>query len=184
MMLRLVFPPWRGVKSETTDVRMDDSSRHNNDNGNSKHFKDEIDLVQLRNNIYKLMEEDKVFDINTDIGKDGVVGTKTLEVFGSDLRSERGFNYGGFTIEEDNLDCYDGYEAQIYDLPEQMHASCDHFDIRLNSRVRKLLLSISLFVIRMACHSYVVVWLGKKIIKTHNVMTGLLELKEALEDEI
>ncbi|GJZ18992.1 hypothetical protein Tco_0555582 [Tanacetum coccineum] len=35
------------------------------------------------------------------------------------------------------LDCYDGYEAQVYDLPEQMQALCDQFDIRLISRIRK-----------------------------------------------
>ncbi|GJR37693.1 zinc knuckle CX2CX4HX4C containing protein [Tanacetum coccineum] len=44
---------------------------------------------------------------------------------------------GGFTMEDDDLDCYDGYEAQIYDLPEQMQAFCDHYDIRLNSHVKK-----------------------------------------------
>ncbi|GJR29408.1 hypothetical protein Tco_1105640 [Tanacetum coccineum] len=41
----------------------------------------------------------------------------------------------GFNLDEDNLDCYDGYEARVYDLPEQMQAFCDHYDIRINSRV-------------------------------------------------
>ncbi|GJT17938.1 hypothetical protein Tco_0876644 [Tanacetum coccineum] len=27
---------------------------------------------------------------------------------------------GGFTMDEDDLDYYDGYEAQVYDLPEKM----------------------------------------------------------------
>ncbi|GKC63908.1 hypothetical protein Tco_1096506, partial [Tanacetum coccineum] len=42
---------------------------------------------------------------------------------------------GGFC--EDDLDFYDGYEAQAYDLPEQMQTFCDKFDIRFRSRVRK-----------------------------------------------
>ncbi|GJR73623.1 putative reverse transcriptase domain, ribonuclease H-like domain, aspartic peptidase domain protein [Tanacetum coccineum] len=36
---------------------------------------------------------------------------------------------GGFSLEEDDLDGYDGYESQIYDIPG--------YDIRLNSRCRK-----------------------------------------------
>ncbi|GJS53893.1 reverse transcriptase domain-containing protein [Tanacetum coccineum] len=45
---------------------------------------------------------------------------------------------GGFLDDlEDNLDCYDGYEAQLYELTEQERAICDRFDIRLNSRCRK-----------------------------------------------
>ncbi|GJV70250.1 RNA-directed DNA polymerase, eukaryota [Tanacetum coccineum] len=42
---------------------------------------------------------------------------------------------GGFY--EDDLDLYDGYEAQVYDLREQMRTFCDQFDIRFRSRVRK-----------------------------------------------
>ncbi|GJW05319.1 hypothetical protein Tco_1564175 [Tanacetum coccineum] len=42
---------------------------------------------------------------------------------------------GGFL--EDDLDFYDGYKAQVYDLPKQMQTFCDQFDIRLGSRVRK-----------------------------------------------
>ncbi|GJY44186.1 hypothetical protein Tco_0432399 [Tanacetum coccineum] len=40
-------------------------------------------------------------------------------------------------MDEDDFDCYDGYEAQVYDLPEQMQSFCDKYDIRINSRVRK-----------------------------------------------
>ncbi|GJY44994.1 retrovirus-related pol polyprotein from transposon 17.6 [Tanacetum coccineum] len=36
---------------------------------------------------------------------------------------------GGFSLKEDDLDCYDGYEAQVFDMPG--------YDIRLNSRRRK-----------------------------------------------
>ncbi|GJW41550.1 putative reverse transcriptase domain-containing protein [Tanacetum coccineum] len=36
---------------------------------------------------------------------------------------------GGFSLEEDDLDCYDGYEAQVFDMPG--------YDIRLNIRRRK-----------------------------------------------
>ncbi|GKF06882.1 hypothetical protein Tco_0037550, partial [Tanacetum coccineum] len=38
---------------------------------------------------------------------------------------------GGFC--EDDLDFYDGYEAQVYDLPEEMQTFYDQFDIYLRS---------------------------------------------------
>ncbi|GKC27717.1 hypothetical protein Tco_1035011 [Tanacetum coccineum] len=45
---------------------------------------------------------------------------------------------GGFLDDlEDDLDCYDGYEAQLYELTEQQRAIYDWFDIRLNSQCRK-----------------------------------------------
>ncbi|GJV53260.1 reverse transcriptase domain-containing protein [Tanacetum coccineum] len=40
----------------------------------------------------------------------------------------------GFSMDEDDLDSYDGYEAQVYDIPERLQTYCDGFDIRLNSR--------------------------------------------------
>ncbi|GKC79019.1 zinc knuckle CX2CX4HX4C containing protein, partial [Tanacetum coccineum] len=42
---------------------------------------------------------------------------------------------GEFTLEDDDLDCYDGYEAQLYDIPDEMQKFCDNYDIRLKSRV-------------------------------------------------
>ncbi|GJV14128.1 serine/threonine-protein kinase RUNKEL [Tanacetum coccineum] len=44
---------------------------------------------------------------------------------------------GGHDKEEDDLNDYDGYEAQVYDLPEHMQSCCDRFDIRLKGRIRK-----------------------------------------------
>ncbi|GJU81524.1 zinc knuckle CX2CX4HX4C containing protein [Tanacetum coccineum] len=44
---------------------------------------------------------------------------------------------GGFSLEDDDLDCYDGYEAHVYNLSGKSQAFCDNYDIRLNSRVRK-----------------------------------------------
>ncbi|GJS61171.1 hypothetical protein Tco_0655955 [Tanacetum coccineum] len=38
---------------------------------------------------------------------------------------------------EDDLDCYDGYEAQVYNLSRKSQDFCDNYDIRVNSRVRK-----------------------------------------------
>ncbi|GJZ17927.1 hypothetical protein Tco_0554050 [Tanacetum coccineum] len=43
----------------------------------------------------------------------------------------------GQYLEDDDMSFYDGYEAQVYDLPDQMHSFCDQFDIRLNGCVRK-----------------------------------------------
>nr|GEY86769.1 U5 small nuclear ribonucleoprotein helicase [Tanacetum cinerariifolium] len=42
--------------------------------------------------------------------------------------------YGGGGIDglEDDLDCYDGYGTQVYDLTPQEQAYCDQYDIRLN----------------------------------------------------
>ncbi|GKG15665.1 hypothetical protein Tco_0357988 [Tanacetum coccineum] len=46
---------------------------------------------------------------------------------------------GGGSLDrlEDDLDGYDGYEAQFCDLNEQGQVFCDQYDIRLNSRRRK-----------------------------------------------
>ncbi|GJZ42100.1 putative ribonuclease H-like domain-containing protein [Tanacetum coccineum] len=46
---------------------------------------------------------------------------------------------GGGSLDrlEDDLDGYDGYEAQFCDLNEQGQVFCDHYDIRLNSCRRK-----------------------------------------------
>ncbi|GJY63636.1 hypothetical protein Tco_0465096 [Tanacetum coccineum] len=50
---------------------------------------------------------------------------------------------GGFSLEDDDLDCYDGYEAKIYNLSRKSRAFCDNYDIRLNSRVRKFVVLVS-----------------------------------------
>ncbi|GJX03669.1 hypothetical protein Tco_0189585 [Tanacetum coccineum] len=44
-------------------------------------------------------------------------------------------SFGGGNQLEDDFS--DGYEAQVYDLPGQLDAICDQFDIRLKSRGRK-----------------------------------------------
>ncbi|GKD56656.1 U5 small nuclear ribonucleoprotein helicase [Tanacetum coccineum] len=63
---------------------------------------------------------------------------KPLEIkFPNDETSRYMSSTGGGGLYEDDLDFYDGYEAQVYNLPEQMQTFCDQFDIRLRSRVRK-----------------------------------------------
>ena len=42
---------------------------------------------------------------------------------------------GGFL--EDDIDCFDGYEDQVFDLPKQMQDFCDQFDINLRGCARK-----------------------------------------------
>nr|GEY62332.1 hypothetical protein [Tanacetum cinerariifolium] len=44
---------------------------------------------------------------------------------------------GGRGFYEDDLDFYGGYEAQVFDLPEQMQTFYDQFDIRFRSCVRE-----------------------------------------------
>ncbi|GKG31092.1 hypothetical protein Tco_0423580, partial [Tanacetum coccineum] len=48
--------------------------------------------------------------------------------------------YGGGFMDglEDDLDCYDGYGTQVYDLTTQEQAFCDQYDIRLNTQVYDL----------------------------------------------
>ncbi|GJR19950.1 zinc knuckle CX2CX4HX4C containing protein [Tanacetum coccineum] len=148
-------------------------------NGKSTFIQDDLNLDDLRNTMDRLMEENKVLDINNDN-----IGSKTSnentkcsnsstplksetkkEATGSlwehfkevkkaatiDSESDEDEVYspnypksnyiasasGEFTLEDDDLNCYDGYETQIYDLPDEMQKFCDHYDIRLNSRVRK-----------------------------------------------
>ncbi|GKF04788.1 hypothetical protein Tco_0035456, partial [Tanacetum coccineum] len=49
-----------------------------------------------------------------------------------------GIHGGGFMDGlEDDLDCYDGYGTQVYDLTPQEQAFSDQYDIRLNSHGRK-----------------------------------------------
>nr|GEY03720.1 zinc knuckle CX2CX4HX4C [Tanacetum cinerariifolium] len=165
-------------------VIMDDSYGSTNEHG---YFKDDIDLGQLRSNIEKLMEQDKVLDINTNNVIDGVVeplnsmpktnegltSTNTVPADVNDnykgslweqfLKSHEASKSrhkspmsstdesyedevfmpgvipgGGFLDDmEDDLDCYDGYEAHVYDLSEKEQAFCYQYDIRLNSRCRK-----------------------------------------------
>ncbi|GJR90249.1 hypothetical protein Tco_0214260 [Tanacetum coccineum] len=44
---------------------------------------------------------------------------------------------GGFSLEDDDLDCYDGYEPQVYNLSRKSQAFCHNYDIRLNSHGKK-----------------------------------------------
>ncbi|GJX72879.1 hypothetical protein Tco_0311474 [Tanacetum coccineum] len=40
----------------------------------------------------------------------------------------------GFSLEDDDLDCYDGYDAQVYNLSRKSQEFCDNYDIRVDSR--------------------------------------------------
>nr|GFB47147.1 hypothetical protein [Tanacetum cinerariifolium] len=53
---------------ESPEAPVDLSTR---DNGKSIYIQDDIDLVQLRENMNRLMEEDKVLDVNTDSNMHG-----------------------------------------------------------------------------------------------------------------
>ncbi|GJX49932.1 hypothetical protein Tco_0276777 [Tanacetum coccineum] len=150
-------------------VTINDSLLLYNKNG---YFKDDIDLGQLRSNIKKLMDEDKVLELNTNNVTDGVVdtmnstpnlknvSTNTKSVLAEAKGSENGslweqfsmthavsmsqpkssMSYtdesdkdkvympdvlpgGGFLEDmEGDLDCYNGYEAQVYDIAEKEQA--------------------------------------------------------------
>ncbi|GJS77179.1 integrase, catalytic region, zinc finger, CCHC-type containing protein [Tanacetum coccineum] len=128
--------------------------------------KDDVNVIDLKNSFDKLMEEDKVLDKcikDYDVGSSiDVEGNDKEEQFKAakeastsksksstlDLEDESDEDEsdedevcmpnvmpgGGFL---DDLDCYDGYEAHVYDLPKQVQAFCDRYNICMNSRVRK-----------------------------------------------
>ncbi|GKE25037.1 ATPase, F1/V1/A1 complex, alpha/beta subunit [Tanacetum coccineum] len=109
-------------------VWMDDSSPHTNDNG---YFKDDIDLVQLKNNIKKLMDEGikeatvqekgnlwehfkKAKEALTSKPKSTMSDLEDVldedEVYLlEDMSKYISSTGGGFTMEDDDLDYYDGY---------------------------------------------------------------------------
>ncbi|GJR92347.1 zinc knuckle CX2CX4HX4C containing protein [Tanacetum coccineum] len=89
-------------------------------------IQDEIDLDQLRNNMNKLMEEEKVLDINTEVvtsGLDdgiavenGILGEEVF-AFNDEFEAYLSSVGGGNQLEEE-FDFYDDdYEDQIRDLP-------------------------------------------------------------------
>ncbi|GKD64465.1 zinc knuckle CX2CX4HX4C containing protein [Tanacetum coccineum] len=141
----------------------------------------------LRSNIKKLMDEDKVLELNTNNVTDGVVdtmnstpnlknvSTNTKSVLVEAKGSENGSLWEQFSMThavstsqpkssmpytnesdedevympdvlpgrgflddmEGDLDCYNGYEAQVYDIVEKDQVFCDQYDIRLNRCCRK-----------------------------------------------
>ncbi|GJR48595.1 hypothetical protein Tco_1316698 [Tanacetum coccineum] len=156
---------------------INDSSCSINENG---YFKDHINIGQLRSNIEKRMDDEKVLDIIANNNMNDVVdsgpivsvaseyalvevkgndkgclweqfqkareGSKSKQTSMSDLDESEveemcmpGVVLGRSFSDclEDDLDHYDGYEAQIYDLSEKEQAFCDMYDIRLNSRNRE-----------------------------------------------
>ncbi|GKB44310.1 zinc knuckle CX2CX4HX4C containing protein [Tanacetum coccineum] len=70
------------IPKENNPLIKEDSNgagnRHINANVKPTYIQDNIDLGQLSTNINKLMEEDKVFDINTEFGSDSVFETQDL----------------------------------------------------------------------------------------------------------
>nr|GEU87295.1 hypothetical protein [Tanacetum cinerariifolium] len=157
-------------------------------NSNASHVskEDDVDLGQIQSNIEKLMDDEKVLELNTNLilegGGDTVNSTPSTHEVSTNPKSvpveakgnETGSLWeqfrkshetssiklnsfsdseeseveevcipeispgGGFLDDmEDDLDCFDGYEDQVYDLKEQEQEFCDRFDIRLNSRCRK-----------------------------------------------
>nr|GEU75802.1 hypothetical protein [Tanacetum cinerariifolium] len=125
-------------------VVMNDSSCSINEND---YFKDDIDLAELRDNIEMLMDDDKALDVNTnnDMVHSHDASTSKLDSSMSDSDESEAKEVcmlgvipsGGFLDDlKDDLDCYNGYEAQLYDLTEQEQAFFDQYDIRLNSRHR------------------------------------------------
>ncbi|GJZ68045.1 retrotransposon protein, putative, ty1-copia subclass [Tanacetum coccineum] len=118
--------------TEPSNVTTNDSSRPTNENAKSKFIQDDIDLGQLRSYIDKHMKEDKTREAskNKHHSLSDSEESKVEEVCMPDHIS------GGGSLDrlEDDLDGYDGYEAQFCDLNEQGQAFCDQYDIRKMTR--------------------------------------------------
>ncbi|GJT88736.1 hypothetical protein Tco_1070453 [Tanacetum coccineum] len=169
---------------ESPKVIIDDSYGPVNEHG---YYKDDIDLEQLRSTMDKLMDENKVLDINPNTISEGSgetmhsnpndkggltthvsapadvnvsvkgslwdqfmkthgVSTSKLKSFITDSDESEVEEVcmpdvlpgGGFLDDvEDDLDCFIGYEDQVYDLPKKARDFCAQYDIHLNSRHRK-----------------------------------------------
>ncbi|GKD50375.1 hypothetical protein Tco_1279351 [Tanacetum coccineum] len=85
----------------------------------------------------KVTNEASTSKPNTSMGDQLVESDEDVVEFPDDETSKFMFLTGGGGYSEDDLDFYDGYEAHVYDLLEQMQTFCDQFDIRFCSRVKK-----------------------------------------------
>ncbi|GKG14587.1 hypothetical protein Tco_0354187, partial [Tanacetum coccineum] len=130
------------------------------------YFKDEIDLGQLGSHMDKLMDEDKApnpkdMSTNTKSVPAKVKGSEKGSLWEQFLithstsQPKSSMSYtndsdedevymldvipgGGFLDGmKDDLDCYDGYEAQVYDISKKKQVFCDQYDICLNRHCRK-----------------------------------------------
>ncbi|GKC58105.1 ATPase, F1/V1/A1 complex, alpha/beta subunit [Tanacetum coccineum] len=148
-------------KPVTTKVHADKPNAKGSKN-DIAYIQDDINLVQLRRNMDRLMDEDSVLELNSNNEKVSVIDTNSVpsanvvvsnnifapaEIEESDKGNESEVEEvcmpdvipgGGFLNGlEDDLERCDGYEARLYDLSEQEQAFCDQYDIRLNSHRRK-----------------------------------------------
>ncbi|GJR70976.1 hypothetical protein Tco_0017041 [Tanacetum coccineum] len=103
--------------------------------GDGGHNPKVFEKVQEKGSLWSRLKEMK--EASTSKAKSSMVDLKDASNEDEVFLPEDYSNGRGFNLDEDDFDCYDRYEAQVYDLPEKMHAFCDHFDIRVNSRVRK-----------------------------------------------
>nr|GEU44600.1 Gag-Pol polyprotein [Tanacetum cinerariifolium] len=117
---------WKN-KSDDENTKINERNRHKSSKRNDDKVQEEDSLWSCFQRTKKAAtskpyddedesDEDEVYEINDDYTTPGG---------------------GGFSKEDDDLDCYDGYEAQVYNLYRKSQAFYDNYDIRLNSRVRK-----------------------------------------------
>ncbi|GJS67076.1 hypothetical protein Tco_0681640 [Tanacetum coccineum] len=127
-------------------------NRSHASNSRATYHKDDVKIIHLKNSFNKLMREEKILDINNE-NRDDYVSENILDKVRNEKQGSNSLlkeaneastskptsskSGGGYQLEKDDLDYYDSYEAKIYDLPRQMRAFCDQFDIHVNNRVRK-----------------------------------------------
>ncbi|GJS60552.1 zinc knuckle CX2CX4HX4C containing protein [Tanacetum coccineum] len=68
---------YRPVSKATQFTEASSSDTPLRDNDKSTYIQDDINIGQLRNNMNRLIEEDKILDINTNLGGNDVTGDKT-----------------------------------------------------------------------------------------------------------
>ncbi|GJV07007.1 hypothetical protein Tco_1344663 [Tanacetum coccineum] len=123
---RKIFSTYKAYSRDSNKAK-----DNTNESGDNPHEPPEAPMdVSTRDN-------GKSIYIQDDIGLDEELDEDEVFLQENNMSSYISSTGGGFTMEDDDLDCYDGYEAQIYDLLEQKHNFCDQYDIRLKGRIRK-----------------------------------------------
>ncbi|GJX16465.1 hypothetical protein Tco_0217297 [Tanacetum coccineum] len=116
--------------TEPSNVTNDDSSRSTNENAKPKFIQDDIDLGQLRSNMEKCIEKGSFLE--QFLKSREALKNKHHSMSYSDesgveevYMPDHILSGGSLDCLEDDLDGYDGYEAQFCDINEQGQVFCD-----------------------------------------------------------
>nr|GFA96082.1 hypothetical protein [Tanacetum cinerariifolium] len=131
------------AEKEKGQVPKEKCSTKDNDTSNPFHV-DEV--VSSKNSFMNLMGEDSGLDevqnvsspVNADGNDKGMKDEDDDSNDDEEVYMPNDMHGGGFMDDlEDDLNCYEAYRTQVYDLTPQEQAFYDQYDIRLNSHGRK-----------------------------------------------